>query len=160
MKIENYEGLYSIYPDGRVWSIRNSIFRKSNTGKRGYPYVTLHNNGSRKTCKIHRLVAKAFIPNPESKPEVNHINGIKTDNRVENLEWVTVKENHGHAARTGLRAVGERSGMAKLTEPKVREIKKLYASGGYFLRELAVLFGVGKSTISYITKGERWGHLK
>jgi hypothetical protein len=67
----------------------------------GYTTVTLHGD-IRKTCVIHRLVAQAFIPNTENKREVNHINGIKNDNRVENLEWATSSENRIHAFRTGL----------------------------------------------------------
>lgn len=117
--IIGYEGLYQVSNLGRIKSLkRKTISRNGNTkylksekerilktvnDNNGYVIVYLCNNGKNKMIRVHRLVAKTFIPNPEMKPVVNHINGIKNDNRLENLEWTTYQENIIHAYKTGLK---------------------------------------------------------
>lgn len=104
--IPGYEGLYQVSDDGRVFSTK----RHGSSGgelkgfvrRDGYEYFILYGNGKKLQIGGHRLVAIAFIPNPDNKREVNHKNGIKTDNRVDNLEWVTPKENTAHAFYSGL----------------------------------------------------------
>ena len=103
--IKGYEGLYEVSNMGRVSSldrivksrgfyiIRKGAIKKLLTDRKGYLYVFLSKNNIEKTHRVHRLVADAFIPNPDNKPEVDHINTIRSDNRVENLRWVTSKEN-------------------------------------------------------------------
>ena len=117
--IEGYEGLYQVSKTGRVKSLERYVQnhsklqyhpeqikqpneRKRKNGLQGYLALQLYKDNKAKNCYIHRLVATAFIPNPQGKETVNHINGDKHDNRVENLEWNTYKENNEHAQETGL----------------------------------------------------------
>lgn len=104
--IKGYEGIYQVSNKGQVRSIvkrHSSMPRimKQRTAGAGYAYVGLSTNGIQRKHAVHRLVAEAFIPNLEGKPEVNHINGNKEDNCADNLEWVTSKENKIHAHNMG-----------------------------------------------------------
>ena len=98
--INGYEGFYQITTDGIVIS-PNGI-KKTEVVKNGYARVSLWKNGKGKHFLVHRLVAEAFIPNPDSLDMVNHIDGNKLNNRVENLEWCNLSQNIHHAYRTGL----------------------------------------------------------
>lgn len=87
-EIEGYEGRYLVTLDGRILSLISGRELKPGLNKKGYPQVSLGDStGKYTSMRVHRFVAKAFIPNPLNLPQVNHINGDKTDNRVENLEW-------------------------------------------------------------------------
>ncbi len=109
--IKGYEGRYKISNLGRVKSLaridpvgrsHKEIILKPILLINGYFCVNLHKNNTQKLKSIHRLVGKMFIKNPENKPEINHIDGVKTNNNAENLEWCTRKENTKHAVRIGL----------------------------------------------------------
>lgn len=113
--IPGYEGYYQVSNLGRIKSLPRLVKSKNNGVRKtkeillkpqsddeGYQSVGLHKENSQKDCRIHRLVAEAFIPNPENKPQVNHIDGVKYHNNVRNLEWVTNSENMIHALNSKL----------------------------------------------------------
>lgn len=109
--VDGYDGVYQISNLSRVKSLQKSvpIVMKQTMEGCGYLQIQFRKDGGMKHNKVHRMVAKAFVPNPDNKPFVNHKNGIKTDNRIENLEWVTASENIQHAYRTKIR-VGVQTG--------------------------------------------------
>jgi hypothetical protein len=116
---------------------------------RGYYKVGLCSNNVMTQPRTNRLVAQAFIPNPENKPCVNHINGIKTDNRVENLEWCTYKENNTHAVLTGLRK--EKTGKDRFNSKSVicKKTNKVY----YTIQDAAKDINVHPATLSRALRG-------
>lgn len=91
--------LYMVSNDGRVWSKRANRFIKLHKSSCGYLHVGLHEGGKQKNCYVHRLVAMAFIPNPNSLPQVNHIDEDKTNNSVNNLEWCSARKNVNYGTR-------------------------------------------------------------
>lgn len=177
--VAGYEGLYQVSSFGQVKRVQryynqlNGLTGNMNTkllselvmkqfeDEDGYLRIQLIKDGVRKKHFVHRLVALNFIPNPENKPEVNHKQGNKKDNRVELLEWNTTSENQRHAIANKLyiTAKGENSGQAKLKEIQVREIHKLWKSGEVTQEYLSNLFGVAGSAISRIVNGHRWNHI-
>ena len=102
--IEGYEGLYQVSNFGRILSIRSHYILKGSMSSQGYKVTTLSkpNHKEAKRVLIHRLVAKSFVPNPQNKPQVNHIDGNKLNNNANNLEWVTGKENIQHTSKNKL----------------------------------------------------------
>lgn len=174
-----FEGGYEISNFGRLKSLKriaktHNLYKdiertyperiiRAGLDSAGYPIVKLSAFGRMKRTSLHRLVTTAFIPNPENKPEVNHKNGIKTDARLENLEWVTNSENQKHAYKIGLQNAnhvrGEESNWVKLTELQVIEIKILL-SKKVTLKEIGKIYNVHFSTIWYIKTGKNWGWLK
>ena len=124
--VKGYEGLYKVSDRGNVFSVERTstnnrkfggITLKPSYDKDGYLMVNLYKNGVIKTKKIHRLVTEAFIPNPESHPEVNHRDEVKTNNYVENLEWCTREHNLNYGTRN------ERSSRTNSKKVKAVNIK-------------------------------------
>lgn len=115
--IPDYEGLYQVNQVGQIRSLKFGKKKrlKFQENEKGYLCVKLYKNGKRKEYKVHRLVASTFIPNVDNLPVVNHKNGVKSDNRVENLEWTSYSGNNQHAYDTGLRKAltGEKNPRAK-----------------------------------------------
>lgn len=142
----------------------------------GYRQVSIYLPGGKQVTRmVHRLIAIAFVPNPENKPAVNHLDGNKANNAIENLEWVTFSENTRHAYRTGLINIargsahwarrnphlvqrGEAAPRAKLTAAQVVEIKKTYLprSKDFSQRALARKYGVSQGAIAEIIEGVNW----
>jgi len=141
---------------------------KGTVTRDGYRRMTFSAGKKRLGIFAHRIVALVFI-GPDKGLQINHIDGDKLNNRVENLEYVTCRENIQHSVRLGLAARGERMGPAKLTERDVLEIRRLYAIGGgkwqrptkakFSTRALAKMFGVTSSAISEVVRGGTWSHV-
>lgn len=119
----------------------------------------------KKQRSVHRLVATTFIPNPENKPQVNHIDGNRLNNKVENLEWCTNSENMKNAAARGAlrtplnqRSKGEANPRAKLTDQKARIA--LSMKGLFTMQEVGDFFGVSRDTIRTIWSGYGWRHIQ
>jgi hypothetical protein len=167
-RIEGFPG-YSISSYGRVRSIIRTHGRKDgiiyrekilnvNPKRRGYLGVSLQRNGKVIGRLIHTLVLLAFIGKRPSGKVANHKDGNKHNNKVENLEYVTPKENTQHAAKHGLMKRGQEHYKAKLTEQDVKEIYKL--KGIYPQKEIARKFRVSKSAIAHILTGRTWKYLQ
>lgn len=170
---ENYEvsDLGNIKTFNWYGSGRESIIKPAKD-KKGYLRVGLTKNGILYTLKIHRIVALHFVNNPLDKIQVNHINGIKSDNRAVNLEWCTNSENQIHAIRCGLRKstkgkkrtnvnwmIGANNHNSKLTESNVREIRAKFKPRIYTRNMLALEYNVEPSSIKDIVLGKSWKHL-
>lgn len=155
-----HSGSYVVSDMGRVKNIRRAKgkFLKGNPVSKRYAYRMVNLSVNNKVTKIyiHRLVAIHFIPNPFGKPFVNHLNGIPNDNRAENLEWTTPKENIQHAYRTGLVAtwIKVKQG-AKLTDEQVISIRLSRSSAV----ELANTYKVTPNTIRDVLKRNTWKHI-
>lgn len=161
--ITGYEGIYEVSDLGRVKRIKpeyNTYVGKILAGgldSDGYRVVLLYKNGKRRMFKEHRLVAAAFIPNPDKLPQVNHKNAIKTDNKAENLEWCSCQDNISHAVNKGLwnPAKGSKHPASKLTEEDVVDIR-VRLSVGQSCQRISVLFGVSPATIQDILSKRTW----
>lgn len=141
--ILDYKDLYEISNRGRVYSVRNKRCLQPKLSKTGYYRVSLSSHGIVKIVSIHRLVALAFIPNPENKPTVNHINEIKTDNRVENLEWATIAEQNVHGTRLK-RAKAHTNYRARRIDYSVVAIKHDYSKWDMCNRKSTAVYKDGE----------------
>jgi len=150
---------YSVTKTGDVINEHGKVLRL-NLNKKGYLSVCLCFDGIKSTYLVHRLVSQTHIPNQFNLPMVNHKNGIKTDNRVENLEWCSAQHNTDHARKTGLiKDVGEDNPMAKLTEQQVREIRAKYVPRKYPTRKLSKEYNISQSVVMDVIHRRIWTHI-
>lgn len=159
--VPGYEGRYQFSNQNRFKRLNCNFLSKTKKPysykekilkvytQRGYSVVTVSVNNKNKKFLLHRLIAKAFIPNPENKPFINHINGIKNDNRIENLEWCTPKENSLHAVNV-LKQISKKR---LFTEKQIKYIRqnailgKDGTNGNGNIKKLCVMFNTNQSTI-------------
>ncbi len=167
--VSDYEDLYQVSDQGRVRRIAGGpgthvgLILRPRNDTHGYPHVYLYRNGHRRQRMVHSLVTEVFIGLRPDGLQVNHKNGIRDDNSVGNLEYVTPGENQKHSyrvlGREPARVHGEAHGSAKLTAAKVRQIRGLYARGGTSYRKLAQRYGVSSGAIRDILHRKNWVHV-
>ncbi len=160
--IAGYDGMYQISTKGRVKSFKRgkAILIKQKLNEDGYLHVCLSKGCHHKCFSVNRLVAMAFIPNPENKPEVDHIDNNHTNNCVENLRWATRGENAKYAVESGAYRFGDNHPRAKLTTAQAKEIMEIYIprSKEYGIKALAKKYGVSRATIENVIYGGAWRH--
>jgi hypothetical protein len=147
--IVGFEGFYQISDEGEVKSLRNNLILKTSDDNKGYPAIRLSINGKLTRKRLHRIVAEHFIPNPAKKPEVNHIDGDKHNNNINNLEWVTHLENIRHAHVTGL-TTNMASKAIQMLDKDGTLIREFYS-----LHEAERDTGAEPSNIVKVCKGKR-----
>jgi hypothetical protein len=171
--IEGYEGLYQISNLGRVKSLSRiweagikgvyrtklDTIRKLQITKKGYAQIILkHPDNKSKGYAVHRLVAKAFIPNLKSFPQVNHIDCNKLNNHVSNLEWCTNDFNIKHANKNGLHGKGELHARSKWKESDVLLFRKLHSEGVKMV-DISKKYGINSGTLFSIIHRTNWKHI-
>lgn len=149
--------LYMCSPQGDIKNKHTGCLLKPAEDKDGYLKVVLVNESGKHSIAVHRVVGFTYIPNPGNKPQINHIDGNKKNNSVNNLEWVTNKENILHAIKSGLsNTVGENNGNAKLSAGSVKKIRSLFKTGRWNKCQLARMYGVSRTMIRLIVENKNW----
>lgn len=163
--MKQYLGKYTVHKEGFVVShysgkqLSISKYKKNKQGKKVvYPRVRLCVNGRGKWMALHRLIAECFISNPDNLPHINHKDGNRLNNHVDNLEWCTHEQNIIHAQENDLNPKGERHGISVATEDIVRLIRKLRKDGMIYPK-IAEAVGLKRRTVEAIGSGQNWKHI-
>jgi len=168
LDIKEYEGLYKVSSHGRVWSYpkkgkggHNGKMLSAGKDTNGYLKILLLKDKKRKTITIHRLVASAFIPNPNNYPIILHGDDNTANNYYKNLSWGTNKMNSEDMINKGRanKARGEKHGLAKLTEQQVLEIRAKYTGKYGEQKQLAIEYNIKHPAISEIISRKQWKHI-
>lgn len=153
--IKDYEGLYQISNLGRIKSLRYNkerLLTPIKNNKTNYIHINLCKHKVNKTHYIHRLLGCAFVDNKDNKPHINHKNGVRDDNRIENLEWVTPKENHIHKYYT----LNYKQHRRRHTEEEVLKIREIYNNNKVSQIKLVEIFNSNRATINKILKNKAY----
>lgn len=162
--VAGYEGDYEVSNFGRVRSLKRStygrILRPCFDGRKHYLHVSLSKNGVSTVKNVHRIVAIAFLENPDNLPEVNHKDEDKTNNCANNLEWCSHVYNNRYGSKRTC-SKGSRNAMSRISEDTVREIRRLYIpnSPEFGVRALSKRFNISETHTCAIIKRRRWGWL-
>jgi len=169
--VPGYVGYYEVSNFGKVRSVDRYVNnhkgeRALRKGKvltdtlddKGYVRYTFRMGKSKKMKRGHRLVAEAFIPNPNQYTIINHKDGNKANNHISNLEWCTHRQNSQHAESMGLvnHVKGSKHHKATTTEDDVRKMRRLYAKGNHTQKQIAEIFSINPNTIKHILAGRTW----
>jgi hypothetical protein len=163
--VSNYGNIKSVFriverANKRPYTSKERIMKPA-TDDNGYLRCGLSIDGKLRTFKVHRLVASAFCKGMTlEKNEVNHINGIKSDNRAENLEWITRSANCKHSFDTGLQKPkkGMLNGHSKLKDSDIKQIRQMFLEG-YSSRKIAKIYNMDKTIFLDIKNGKCWSHV-
>lgn len=156
-------GTYTVHDNGDVFNKKGKLLksrvRKCDKGRGGgYVYIDMNlEKGKKTTFLLHRLVATLFIENPDNLSDVNHKDGNRVNNCVENLEWLNRSDNQKHAYSNVREDVGENHHFSKLTNEERLEIRRLRNIDGLKLKEIAEMFNINFRTVSEIARGKRHG---
>lgn len=145
-EVDFLQSKYEVSDLGRVRNAITKFILKTSLSKRGYPVFSCTLNGKHLLVNVHKCVARAFIPNPENKPQVNHIDGDKTNNCVGNLEWATSRENVVHARKLGLHISDGDKGVVQIKDGNVVGVYKSAS-------EAARCTGIGRANITNVCRG-------
>lgn len=161
--IPGYPPCYSISAEGKVYSTKSNRHLTPHVNSGGYMQINFIVDGKRKTARLHRLMALAFLPNPDDLPCVNHLDGNKLNNCLANLEWCSYSRNIKHAYENGLNKAsdqrGEKHSQARLKEDDVKKIRWLYNYTTLTQLQIAEYFDISREHCRDIINFKKWRYV-